>query len=77
MLLEPGERVASDADMAEELRSIAERPSGVVLLADDDGDVVGYVEARGGNFRRNAHRATAYFRIPPNRVVELGAQVEL
>ncbi|MBI4499861.1 MAG: potassium transporter Kup [Gemmatimonadetes bacterium] len=26
---------------------------------------------------RNAHRATAYFRIPPNRVVELGAQVEL
>lgn len=26
---------------------------------------------------RNAQRATAYFRIPPNRVVELGAQVEL
>jgi KUP system potassium uptake protein len=26
---------------------------------------------------RNAHRATAFFRIPPNRVVELGAQVEL
>ena len=26
---------------------------------------------------QNAHRATAYFRIPPNRVVELGAQVEL
>src|SRR5262249_34383271 len=25
----------------------------------------------------NAHRATAFFRIPPNRVVELGAQVEL
>ncbi|WP_375769899.1 potassium transporter Kup [Archangium gephyra] len=26
---------------------------------------------------RNARSATAYFRIPPNRVVELGAQVEL
>jgi KUP system potassium uptake protein len=26
---------------------------------------------------RNAQRATAYFRIPPNRVVELGAQIEL
>jgi KUP system potassium uptake protein len=24
---------------------------------------------------RNAQRATAYFRLPPNRVVELGAQV--
>ena len=26
---------------------------------------------------RNARSATSYFRIPPNRVVELGAQVEL
>ena len=30
-----------------------------------------------GFMSRNAHRATAYFRIPPNRVVELGSQVEL
>jgi KUP system potassium uptake protein len=26
---------------------------------------------------RNAQRATAYYRIPPNRVIELGAQIEL
>jgi len=26
---------------------------------------------------RNAQQATAFYRIPPNRVVELGAQVEL
>jgi KUP system potassium uptake protein len=26
---------------------------------------------------RNAQTATAYFRLPPNRVVELGAQVEI
>jgi KUP system potassium uptake protein len=26
---------------------------------------------------RNAQRATAYFRIPPNRVIEIGAQIEL
>jgi KUP system potassium uptake protein len=26
---------------------------------------------------RNAQSATIYFRVPPNRVVELGAQVEL
>ncbi|MSR05919.1 MAG: potassium transporter Kup [Gemmatimonadetes bacterium] len=30
-----------------------------------------------GFMSQNAHRATAYFRIPPNRVVELGSQVEL
>jgi KUP system potassium uptake protein len=26
---------------------------------------------------RNARRATRYFKIPPNRVVELGAEIEL
>jgi KUP system potassium uptake protein len=26
---------------------------------------------------RNARGATAFFRLPPNRVVELGSQVEL
>jgi KUP system potassium uptake protein len=26
---------------------------------------------------RNARPATSFFRLPPNRVVELGAQVEL
>ena len=26
---------------------------------------------------RNARTATAFFRLPPNRVVELGAQIEL
>jgi KUP system potassium uptake protein len=26
---------------------------------------------------RNARRATFYFNIPPNRVVELGAEIEL
>jgi KUP system potassium uptake protein len=26
---------------------------------------------------RNAHPATAFFRLPPNRVVELGMQVEI
>ncbi|HEU5465251.1 MAG TPA: potassium transporter Kup [Gemmatimonadales bacterium] len=30
-----------------------------------------------GFMSRNAHRATAYFRIPPNRVIEVGAQIEL
>jgi len=26
---------------------------------------------------RNAQQATAYFRIPPDRVIEVGSQVEL
>jgi KUP system potassium uptake protein len=30
-----------------------------------------------GFLSRNARPATQYFRLPPNRVVELGAQIEL
>lgn len=30
-----------------------------------------------GFMSRNAHRATAFFRIPPNRVIEVGAQIEI
>jgi KUP system potassium uptake protein len=30
-----------------------------------------------GFMSRNAHKATAFFRLPPNRVIEVGAQIEL
>ena len=37
MLLEPGERTTTEAEVAEELRAIAARPNSV-LLADDVGE---------------------------------------
>jgi RimJ/RimL family protein N-acetyltransferase len=58
MLLEPGERTTTEADFAEELRAVAARPNAVVLVADTGGELAGYVEARGGSFRRN--RPTAH-----------------
>jgi KUP system potassium uptake protein len=39
--------------------------------------MAGWRERLFGVMVRNASPATAYFRIPPNRVVELGAQVEI
>ncbi|CAM3240179.1 potassium transporter Kup [Corallococcus sp. ZKHCc1 1396] len=39
--------------------------------------MAGWREALFSWMSRNARSATAYFRIPPNRVVELGSQVEL
>lgn len=57
MLLEPGERTTSASDVADELRTVAAQPNSVVLLADTSGEVVGYVEATGGAFRRNRHTA--------------------
>lgn len=57
MVLEPGERTATETDVAEELRSITAQPNSVVLVADAEGELVGYVEANGGSFRRTRHTA--------------------
>jgi RimJ/RimL family protein N-acetyltransferase len=57
MLLEPDERTTTATAARDELRVITERPNSVVLVAEDAGDLVGYVEASGGDFRRNRHAA--------------------
>jgi RimJ/RimL family protein N-acetyltransferase len=57
MLLEPDERTTTESEAAAQLRSTAARPNSVVLVADVKGELVGYVEASGGVFRRNRHTA--------------------
>jgi KUP system potassium uptake protein len=47
------------------------------LVAGRDGGMVGWRQRLFSRMSRNALQATAYFGIPPNRVVELGTQVEL
>ena len=47
------------------------------LVAGRDGGMVGWRQRLFSRMSRNALQATAYFGIPPNRVVELGMQVEL
>ncbi len=58
MLLEPGERTTSESEERSRLAAVAAQANSVVLVAEDDGELVGYVEASGGEFRRN--RTTAY-----------------
>jgi RimJ/RimL family protein N-acetyltransferase len=58
MLLEPGERSADEQDVAADLATVAGTVNSVVLLAESAGQPVGYVDARGGQFRRN--RITAH-----------------
>lgn len=58
MMYEPGERESSVQDLARELAGIARTPNSVVLLAEIDDQLAGYVELTGGSFRRS--RATAY-----------------
>jgi RimJ/RimL family protein N-acetyltransferase len=57
MLVEPGERTATEEDVAEQLRRVAAQPNSVVLVADADAQLAGYVEAVGGGARRNRHTA--------------------
>jgi RimJ/RimL family protein N-acetyltransferase len=57
MLLEPDERTETAADIGADLERLPGSNS-VVIVAEGPGGVVGYVDARGGEFRRN--RITAY-----------------
>jgi len=58
MLLEAGERDASVPTLAGELESAARSGNSVVIVAEVDGELAGYIELSGGPFRRN--RATAH-----------------
>jgi RimJ/RimL family protein N-acetyltransferase len=53
MLLEPGERAADEQDVAADLDTVAGTVNSVVILAESAGQLVGYVDARGGRFHRN------------------------
>lgn len=57
MMLEPGEREETPAEVAAHLGEIGGRANSVVLVADDGESLLGYVEADGGRFRRNRHSA--------------------
>ena len=58
MMYEPGERDSSVQHLARELDRAARSPNSVVIVAEQDGQLVGYVQLTGGSLRRN--RGTAY-----------------
>ena len=53
MLLEPGERDTSTQALARHLDEVSRSENSVVIVADQHGDLAGYVELVGGRFRRN------------------------
>lgn len=57
MLLEPGERTLSVDEQRERIRSLADRDNSTLLVAELDGQLVGYIYADGGRYRRNQHCA--------------------
>jgi RimJ/RimL family protein N-acetyltransferase len=58
MLFEPEERDPSVQALADELGAVTRSGNSVVIAAESDGELIGYVELTGGSFRRN--KTTAY-----------------
>jgi RimJ/RimL family protein N-acetyltransferase len=57
LLLEPGERRERVAKVEERLRDVREKANKNIFVVEDDGALVGYLSAIGGDFRRIQKRA--------------------
>jgi len=57
MSVEAGERSMSVNQMRQRVRSICQQQNATVLLAEQSGEVYGYLACYGGKHRRNKHRA--------------------
>ena len=57
MMLEPGERKTTIEEQRNRIRDILSRDNQAIFLAEEDGMLVGYLGAMGGNFARNKHSA--------------------
>jgi len=55
MLLEPGERVLSGEEQHAQIERALAQENHTILVAEDGGQLVGYLEATGGEFNRNRH----------------------
>ena len=58
MMLEPGERAATVEETRARIAQVLTRQNSTILVAECDGQLVGYIEASGGEFRRNRHNAS-------------------
>ena len=57
MLLEPGERQITVENQRQRIKTILSRDNQTIFVAEDDNDLIGYLAAIGGDFKRNRHRA--------------------
>jgi hypothetical protein len=64
MLLEPDERRETETDVAHQIRQLVEQSDARMLLAEEGGEIVGYVEADGGRYRRNPQLCVRRDRYP-------------
>jgi RimJ/RimL family protein N-acetyltransferase len=57
MMLEPGERTLTIEEQTERIKGALSRDNQMIFVAEDERQLVGFLGAYGGNFRRNRHSA--------------------
>jgi RimJ/RimL family protein N-acetyltransferase len=57
LMLEPGERRATVEQTRAHIRDVLAQSNSTILVVEDQGELVGYLEVSGGRYRRNRHSA--------------------
>ncbi len=57
MLLEPGERKTTLEEQQDQINNLLRQENQTIFVAEQDNQLVGYLEATGGTFKRNRHSA--------------------
>ena len=55
MMFEQGERLTTLEEQRDIIKQVISKSNDIIFVADDNGDLVGYIGAYGGEFKRNAH----------------------
>ena len=57
MMLEPGERILTVEEQMQKIKSVLSRDNQIIFVAEHENQLVGYLGAFGGDYRRNRHCA--------------------
>ena len=55
MMFEQGERLTTLEEQRDIIKQVILKSNDIIFVADDNGDLVGYIGAYGGEFKRNLH----------------------
>ncbi len=57
MMFESGERTTTVEEQRKEIKDVHSRDNQTILVAEEDGQLIGYVAAYGGRYKKNRHSA--------------------
>jgi RimJ/RimL family protein N-acetyltransferase len=55
MMLEPGERTITIEEQRDDIQRLLSKSNSTTLVAEEEGQLIGYLAAQGGEYKRNRH----------------------